>query len=343
MAREWYSGGELGDMSELTFANDKVWVQTTIKRSGAYAYRINVSNGGAGFGLMYKEFTAAAEKYFRNAFYHPILTGSSPQAPLYFASGATALVSIDIDYTNRVYVAKVGSTIVATGTAKITVGGWDLLEIHVKIADAGGVIEVKVNGFIDISYTGDTKPGAETTISRVYWQTIDRNLGAGVDTYVDDIAINDTSGSADNSWCGDGRILFRPTNGAGDQSGFTPSAGLNYQCVDDVPNNGDTDYVDGTTLDTYDLYQVANSALVTDDVILRMRVVAVAKDTVANGGKIALGLKTGGTEYWGDDKPLTTNYTDVYGTEHLINPQTGVAWTVADLDALQVGEKARGN
>ena len=56
---------------------------------------------------------------------------------------------------------------------------------------------------------------------------------------------------------------------------------------------------------------------------------------------MALGLKTVSTEYWGDDLNMLTTYNDYRGTVHTINPNTLAAWTVAQLDALQVGPKVR--
>jgi len=332
MTSQFFDGAELGTTQMLSsFGGTEVIATTEQKRSGLYSYRLKEFFGQSWIRV---DFPASSEEFFRVAVFFTV-AGDTNQI-IQIRNSTTALISIGMSGSS--FYVKVGSTAVAYGTAPYKTNDWNLLEIRTKISDSGGVVQVKIDGILDIEYVGDTKPGAQTTIDNLYVIN-----PAGGYVYVDDIAINDTNGDYDNSWRGDGHVLYLPTNAAGDQAGLTPSAGLNYQCVDEVPNNGDTDYVDGTTLDTYDLYHAAASGLTSDSVVTHVRSVVVAKDTVANGGKIAIGLKTGGIEYWGGDIVLTTAYTAEEGTDYTLNPKTGLAWTIADIDGIQPGAKTRGS
>lgn len=304
-------------------------------RSGAWGYRFpHSSSNGNG----YKNFTAVDEGFWRIGW--KISHNENAQHNVQLRTSTTNLVSICLDTANYHFQVAVNGTAVATGTFTYVLNTWYLLELHAKISDASGVIQLKVDGVLDIDYSGDTLTGANTTFDNIYFVT-NSSTDGGI-LFVDDLAFNDVAGAVDNSWPGDGRIIMLLPNAAGDVTQLTPSTGANYTCVDERPHNSDTDYVEGGTLDTYDLYNLAASGLVTGSIINRVWVTAVARDTVANGGKVKIGMKTEGTEYFGDDLTLTTGYLSVDGPEQLVNPQTGVAWTIAELDALQAGFKVRG-
>jgi hypothetical protein len=132
-------------------------------------------------------------------------------------------------------------------------------------------------------------------------------------------------------------------SGNGDASQLTGSDGNstdNYALVDEVPSNNDTDYVEGSVVNERDLYQLSNVSLPVGTTVRRVLVESRSKDTVAEGGLIALEVKTGGTEYVSADMALASSYAPVRA-EWILNPNTGVAWTQADLDALQVGPRTR--
>ena len=307
-------------------------IVTSPVRSGAKAYRLVTY---AGTGYMYKNFTGLADGYYRCAW--RVTINNNTVKTIRFRNGTTELITLGLSTANQNFQILVGGSVVATGTFVYALDVYYLLEFYIKIDDGAGVIQMKVDGKLDIDYSGDTKPGAQTTIDNWYWASV-----GGGDTYIDDIAINDTSGAADNSWCGDGRIIYYTGNGAGDVTGLTPNTGANYAAIDELAHDSDTTYVEGGTVDLYDLYNLAASGIAAGSTINRVIPVAVAKDTVANGGKIAIGIKTDSTEDWSDDRVLTTSYTGAQGDEYLVNPVTGVAWTIAELDALQVGVKMRG-
>ena len=227
-----------------------------------------------------------------------------------------------------------GGVLKATGSIPIKLDTIYLIELHVNISDTG-IIEVKIEGLPDASFTGDTKPGSETNVDALQF------IGTGYIQLIDDLALNDTTGGVDDSWCGDGKIILQTPNGAGDNTGLTPSAGSNYECVDEFPNDGDTTYVGDTVVDDYDLYNLTPCGLVDVD-ILRVWAEARARDVNAAGGVCKLGLKTEATEYWSaGDLSLLTSYSPIPGTRHTVNPNTAIAWTTAQLDALQAGFKVR--
>jgi len=141
----------------------------------------------------------------------------------------------------------------------------------------------------------------------------------------------------DNSWCGDGRVGIQRVNGNGDNIDFVPSAGDNWENVDEIPIDGDTTYNQGLVSGEYDLYNLEPCGL-SNVSILRGWIEARARKTKASPETVLLGLKTDGTEYWNDSHNLMLSHSNIR-RDHTINPKTGSAWTIADLDALQVGFK----
>jgi hypothetical protein len=211
----------------------------------------------------------------------------------------------------------------------LQINTWYLIEVHVKIAAIGGVAEAKVDGVSDINYSGSTQPGSDTTINRInYW---------GSTTFlIDDLALNDTAGGVDDTWCGDGKIVMLRPNAAGDVTQLTPSAGANWECVDECPPNT-ADYVSSATAGQYDLYNCNTYTLQSGEVVRRVQVEARCLEESALGDSIKLGVKTESTEYFGASQPVLTSYRRYVGNDLKVNPNTAAAWTQLELDALQVG------
>ena len=326
MASLWTDGAEFGDV--LFWDTPSTLATTTTNpRSGVYCYTMG------GYVPIQKNIPNLTEFYLRAAWRE---SGYSTdyRSPGWM-NGATELGSVRVNVSTHFVEIYTGTgTLVDTGTIALTAGTMYLIEVHVKIDDTVGAIDVKIDGIADASFAGDTKPGA-ATYDGIWWS------GASTQTFqLDDLALNDTTGGVDDSWCGDGKVVILLPNAAGDVTQLTPSAGDNYAAVDDIPHDTDTTYVESSTQNQYDLYNLSASGL-SGVTIRRVWAEARARDTVAEGGLLALGLKTVSTEYWGDDLNMLTTYNDYRGTVHTINPNTLAAWTVAQLDALQVGVKVR--
>jgi hypothetical protein len=305
-------------------------VSTTQKRTGTYSYAIQANTT--------KNLSAISEIYFRIPVW---CAGDMNNNAIQLRKGTTIIGSVGRNATSGLLEIRIGTTLTATGSIVITKSTWVSIEWHLKIADSGGISEVKVDGIADVT-TGltDTKPGADTTVDNLY---ISANTGAGT-LYIDDIAINDTTGGVDDSWCGDGKVIILTPNAAGDATQWStfPTGTANYADVDDIPSDSDTTYVYSSGTNAYDLYNLPASGL-SNVTINRVWAEARAKDTVAEGGTVSLLLKTNDMIATGSSQSLLTTYTkQVLGDVYTTNPQSGVAWSVVELDALQVGQMVRG-
>lgn len=127
--------------------------------------------------------------------------------------------------------------------------------------------------------------------------------------------------------------ILRP-NGAGLSASLTASAGSNYQCVDEVSANGDTDYVSTTVNTQLDYYALDNTALTTEtvdsvDAWTEARVLAGA----GGGDLVAPGVRVSGSDSSGSAGTLTTSYV-ARESAALARPGGG-SWAVSDLDGMQ--------
>ena len=130
---------------------------------------------------------------------------------------------------------------------------------------------------------------------------------------------------------------LRPT-AAGDKTENGPyGAGTNYGCVLEVVQDGDTTYVEpGSSGTLTDLYNIANATYPVGT-INSVKIYGWFKETGALSNTItALTIKTEATEYAGAGFEPAATYGE-HSVTYTTNPNTGIAWTWAEINALQIG------
>lgn len=221
--------------------------------------------------------------------------------------------------------AYVNTTKVASGAVPFYINTWNLIEFHVKIADAG-TIETKINGVADISYSGDTKPGASTTLNYTDYNLNPSGTSAGQRIFVDDYTL------ATGGWIGDVRYdALVPTGDITTQ--WTASAGSRYACIDEVPAS-DADYISVASNAQRELSDVTDFTGTNKTIVGVMHWLRGKKDP-ANSQQIKLVEKIGASE----NVTAALNLTNAYLYYWTISPTKpgGGAWADADVDGLGVG------
>jgi len=265
-----------------------------------------------------------------------ILSTPASQNRLYtFYDGSTAGVGVRVnsDLTLSVYR---GTTLLGSSSSQMTTGNWFYIEMKVLTNNSTGTVEVKVNGSSWISLTSqDTQEGSNAYHTAV---RLGMNDG-GVYTQYDDMYVLDGSGSKNNDFLGNRRVDAIYPDGAGDDTNWTPSAGSNYQNVDDgALLDEDTTYNETSTdghddLFTYDNLPAEASSVDGLMIVTEARVTTGSMDLSHN-------IKTGGTEYPGSAETITsTSYITSYRLEE-DDPDTSVAWTVSGVNGAQFGTRA---
>lgn len=251
-----------------------------------------------------------------------------------YDSGGNETYHIGLNSTRTIYCGKPFAAPDATSTLTITVPGFIYFEAKVNVLDAGGTVDVKVNGVSFISLTGiDTKFSGTAG-----WNRIDIISGS-FPTLLHDMYVCDGTGGAPwNNLLGDSRVdVRRPTaNTASGSIGWTPSTGSNFQNVDDVTPNGDTDYNSTSSIAT-DVF-VTEDAPVVGGTIFGIQLVTSNKKMDGGACGIKPVIRHSGTEYLGNEFFPTLSYTMMIQA-YQTNPGTGLAWTEAGFNAAEFGYK----
>lgn len=325
MTRLFTDGLESADIQVFDIQNGSA--SSLAARSGTYSLLAT----GANTKILPSTYTSL---YFRDAIQIPAAASiwNNSQNIIYFSSGTTVVASFVAD-SGGTFSLKVNGSVVVTTTYHFLGNTFYLVELYLDIG-ASGTFTLRVDGIQRATYTGATN-GAAASIDRFTLS----NIGGVTNVYHDDIGFNSTAGGADDSWLGDGHIYALTPNAAGDLTQFSVTgAASNYLAVDEIPPNGDTDYVYTSGSGQRDCYNLSNSGL-SGVTISRVWVEMDSKIDVADGSTLGMFLRTSGSNF--DDSngllPQTLSYVRYKSQEWLTNPATGVAWTVADTDSLQAG------
>ncbi|HWP59518.1 MAG TPA: hypothetical protein VNL14_16620 [Candidatus Acidoferrales bacterium] len=276
-----------------------------------------------------KTITAVGTVCVGFAFKFTTLSGNLPNFCLFQNSG-TNHVYLHLKSSGDIEVFR-GDNVLLGTTSGVTmlINTYYHIQAKVVIHDTTGSVVVKINDVEVLNLTNvDTKNGSTTTVDRIVLG-FPSGGGNGAETVdLDDVYIADDFG-------GDLRVGCFFPDGAGNSTQFTPSAGSNFQNVDEASPNDDTDYNSSATVGHKDLFTMQNlpTGAIPKAVGLRFR----GKKTDAGARSVATSLRHGTTDVQGDAYVLTESHTysplQLYNT----NPVTAGGWTEADVNALQTG------
>jgi hypothetical protein len=313
-------------------------VSTTIARTGARSARIFQSAGAGNVSYLQYTVNNKVSGVIHFSWYTPTLWSGLPIIQL--LDNGTLHGEVRMRADGRFDLYTVG-TLRATGTFVYAINTHVHLQIKFTIADAGGLIELRVNGATsaDATYTGDTRNGANAFITET---RIGHCSGAinttGVASYVDDVFIVDTAGSVNNDYCGDVECRYLRPTGAGSQQDWTIAgsapAATAHQSVNETPVD------DGVTLlqtaNPNDRFLLALADLSnTTPTVFAVATNLRAQKASAATREIKSTMKLGGSTTLGGLHTLSTSWLthqDIRETDPAGNP-----WTGANVNASELG------
>lgn len=247
-----------------------------------------------------------------------------------------ALVSMDIDYKLKVKYQPSQTKNILFTSEVIDQDTWYYIELKAKMHSTTGIVEFRMNE--QLLYQG-------SNLDTVAWGSSGTQIGGVVFNFtiynrlwLDDIYIIDTTGSVNNDFLGDIRVDSIHPNGAGNYTQLTPSAGSNYECIDEI-NMDDTDYVEGANAGDKDSYSYANAPTDLDDAgIFGIQLNTQAIRTAESDNiKMKGFLRTGSTDY---EETTAQSLSDIVTSKKIIwedDPSDSNIWTQAKINACEFG------
>lgn len=229
------------------------------------------------------------------------------------------------------------STLGTSPAGVIAAATWHYIECELVIADGtSGSFKIWVDGTQVINATSvDTRSNLSTNpadADTILLGTVGGNPSQGSTCIFDDFYAVNT-----NSRLGERRVeTLYPTSDVA--QGWTRSTGAaNYALVDEAQVNGDTDYVQASSVGAVDTYGFGDLTG-TPATIDAVQVAAFAEKTDATSRSIALQVISGATTSDGSNFSLAASYGKL---ERLLttDPNGGGAWSASAVNALQGGPK----
>jgi hypothetical protein len=241
----------------------------------------------------------------------------------------------------------VTNTLVGFGSGTIiNTGGWPHgmapnswvnWQVKVVIDNAVGSVELRKNNSPADVYS-ITNINTRSASTNNYVNVMGLGSGNSVNWYVDNLFVNSSVGAAPTSWPGQVRAVQLMPNADTATKAMTASTGTtNYSMVNELKENGDTNYVFGSVAGNVDLYAITPLAAVP------AAIVAVATKNFMR--KSDTGARTATTEINSGgliQDQATINLATTYQWQTVYfptDPNTGATWTFAGVNALQIGPK----
>ena len=356
--RLWSCGFELQSTTsgvEWDTTTGSPSISTTTKRSGAAALRCNPSAATAFIRHQYSSGEPTADFYIR--FYLYIATAPASLSKILFLYDTSwfdnvASIRINSDRTLELWDDH-NNVQLGSDSSALNIGQWYRIELFVDGNGSGNcdALTARIDG----------AQFATGTISGIVSQPNRLDIGAvssqTSDLYFDDIAINDSTGSNQNSWPGEGKIVHLYPNAAGDNAmgNSGPTTGQTaYTMVDEKPTPNDaTDYWE--LINNNDILDVSCEASSTagigsSDTITLVQVGIRHRAETASSGSLKPRIKSqsggtvaSGTTFTHNDTTWRTNGDAAprnYKLTSYTDPQAGGSWTPSLLDTMQIGVTA---
>ena len=232
----------------------------------------------------------------------------------------------------------IGGTVLATSSVLLPTGVsvWTHLQFKIVINNTTGSIECRLNGKAvdDWNATGlNTRNGTVTAqVNNVVFK------GAANNASIDDFYVFNDQGVAPNNWQGDVRAVQQmPTSDS--SVTWSRSVGTtNFTEVDELRENGDTDYVFTSTAGSADAYGVPGLATAPFFIVAVQTKMIARMDNV--GPKtVKSRLNSGGTPVDSANLSLSSSYQWI-SQVNTVDPHTSAAWTGAAVAGVTIGPVA---
>lgn len=251
---------------------------------------------------------------------------------LAFTDAGTTQLDLRISASGLLYVTQNGNEL-ARSTQALAQKTWVYIEMKATIDSAAGAFTVRVGGQPWLTKSGvNTQTTANGSSQAIGF------LGYGNDdVWLDDVYVLNSTGTTNNDFLGDCKVLGILPSADGSNLAWTPLSGTTH-FSQVTSSDGDTSYVSTATAGAIDTYKFPAQAL--NGAILAVQT-ALSQRKSDTGARVTSSeyRSAAGTNYDGANQfSLTASYStglQVYETD----PGTGAQWTNAGLNGGEFGVK----
>src|SRR3990172_5296336 len=235
-------GFELGNIGLVTGGGEvntnpgtNVSIDSTTKRTGANSLRVNAAGTGVGY-IGLTGFTAAGVAtgfnaptlYPRFCVKPDTIPASGSEEIMVVWNGSAYKMSLRITSAGKLQVYASDGTTQLGSDGATTVQAWDMIEVKCGTGSLAGEYEVKINGSMELSGTGNL---TDVNASEVYFGKRTNRNGQTIDIYYDDICISDSA------YPGPGQVEVMVPTENGNYTNATIGAGSGelWEQVDEIP------------------------------------------------------------------------------------------------------------
>lgn len=254
-------------------------------------------------------------------------------------TSSTNHIALLTNVNNNMVLQRNGTTLATSTQSFNFFPGWNYIEVKAVINDTTGSVEVKVNGGVWITYSGDTRNAANGAVDTFYHPG-----HTGPPNLWDDMYLLDMTGPAPyNDYLGDTSVKTLLPNGNGDSTQWVGSDGDsidNYLLVDES-NSSTTDYVGSTTSGDTDLYLMQDIPANYNVYAVQELVQAYKSDAGIAPNLLPVAKGQAGTVRTDTVLPSLTTTAINYQADVRTTDPDGNALTAARVNAMQVGVKVQ--
>ena len=221
-------------------------------------------------------------------------------------------------------------TVLATSSASLLTNIYYHIEWKIVIDNSAGSTIVKVNEVEVINSTSlDTQNTANAYATDVYlgfWNAFPGVVRGDFDDFV----------VRDDGFSGDCSVVALLPTGIGSTNQWTATgAATTREAVDETPPNSDTDYIQTANITDLSLFTYPTISVLAT--IVAVIPIPFAKKTAAGVTQIKSVVRSGGANYAGVAKSPSDGSYEFHPDILMVNPATGVAFTAAEWNAIEVG------
>lgn len=331
-------GWETGDATEVVSTSGTVSVNSGSPcRTGAYCLRANPTTTGSGYHELQRFNANGSTTGLNNAtayirFYFRVATlPASNNEPIVRVMDSTPAQKFElrINSSGNLSAHQSDSATLGTGSTALSLNTWYRINIEVGTG-ASAAWAVSINGVAEIS--GSTANLLTNNNDAVrLGKAINRN-GNSVDFYYDDYVSDGTTAP------GAGAVQVMQIDGDGAATTWTLGAGSgsDWENVEEIPTDA-ADYLLSTLVagdaSTGTLESAASAGI--SGTVSAIKGLVNAR-SVSSTGTIALRIRSNGTNSNGSDR-ITTTTVGAGQIIHTVDPADSLAWSLGDLDNLEVG------